>query len=161
VDGLTISGNDVTVKSLVVNRFSRDGIRITAGSDATIQGCAIGTDAGGSSSQPNGANGISITGGLRALIGGPSTSAGNVISGNGGSGISISASLADVQGNMIGTNRPISGITVTASRSIRRTARMSAAPRRSSATSSPATTRTASRSSATEARGSPTRSSAT
>src|SRR5262249_38936786 len=57
-------------------------------------------------SQPNGANGISITGGLRALIGGPSTAARNVISGNGGSGISISAPLADVQGNMIGTNRP-------------------------------------------------------
>jgi CSLREA domain-containing protein/uncharacterized repeat protein (TIGR01451 family) len=106
VDGLTIAGDRVTIKSLRVNRFSRDGIRIASGLDATIQGCEIGTNAGASSAQPNGGNGITVMGGFRAQIGGTLASKGNFISGNAGNGILISALLAHVERNMIGTNHP-------------------------------------------------------
>lgn len=103
-----ISGNNVR------------GINIT-GSASTgnlIQGNFIGTNADGSADRGNLKDGISIgdrfmfadSGGAPAnsnIIGGLAVGAGNLISGNGGSGVYIAGSGADsnqILGNLIGTN---------------------------------------------------------
>jgi hypothetical protein len=94
-EGNLISGN------------SSDGITMNASSPAnnTIQGNLIGTNATGTAAVPN-ANGISIylnSGGN--LIGGSTSGARNVISGNNGKGIVLYGSKNQlVQGNLIGTD---------------------------------------------------------
>ncbi len=80
------------------------------GSNATgnwILGNLIGTDILGLTALGNGSSGVDISSAPANLIGGTFPGAGNVISGNGGIGVSISFSGAtanQVQGNWIGTN---------------------------------------------------------
>jgi CSLREA domain-containing protein len=114
-DGLTVRGNDSTVKGLVINRFSRDGIRIRA-ERAVIQGNYIGTDVPGAVGLGNGANGISVccefTAPPRATIGGLALEDRNIISANESSGISLDQHYPGfthegrnlVMGNYIGTD---------------------------------------------------------
>ena len=97
-DGLSISGDGVTVKALVVNGWSGSGIVLT-GSGCAIQGNYIGTDAAGAAPLGNASHGVDVTGGNNNQI------VGNVISGNGNMGLRLSVSNNDtVQGNLIGTN---------------------------------------------------------
>jgi hypothetical protein len=120
VDGLDlVHGSDGSiVKGLVINRFSGDGIHIgpisTPGgtSNILIQSNFIGTNAAGTAALGNGSNGIEIIGfsptsfSSHNTIGGTAAGAGNVISGNMGSGVEIlnSGALQNVlQGNFIGT----------------------------------------------------------
>jgi HYR domain len=79
------------------------GINLTgaAGTNNTVQGNYIGTDKTGTKAIANG-TGINVDSSLN-LIGGIPPGAGNLISGNSGSGISItSASTNVVEGNLIG-----------------------------------------------------------
>ncbi|WP_442510878.1 VCBS domain-containing protein [Novipirellula sp. SH528] len=83
----------------------------TAASNTTFQGNFIGTDAAGTGAIANGAansatGGIYIAGGSGSTIGGTTTSARNVISGNGGAGIWINAGgdTTTIQGNYIGVD---------------------------------------------------------
>jgi subtilisin-like proprotein convertase family protein len=73
----------------------------------TVQGNYIGTDASGGASLSNQFGGI-VLGDLASgnLIGGDAAGAGNLISGNGGDGISIggTAESNKIQGNLIGTD---------------------------------------------------------
>ena len=76
-----------------------------------VQGNYVGTDASGTAALGNGANGIVILlGASRNQIGGTAPGAGNVASGNGGSGIACSGgsglvcSNNTIQGNFCGTN---------------------------------------------------------
>jgi CSLREA domain-containing protein len=73
---------------------------------STIQGNYIGTDITGSYLIANGYGGIYAKGAYYTLVGGTDPGAGNVISGNYGSGIEIVASSNNntVQGNYIGTD---------------------------------------------------------
>jgi parallel beta-helix repeat protein len=110
----------VTLKSLVINGFSANGVLIeadggpnTGSFDNTVQGCYIGTNATGATAVPNGGNGIFIDG-----IDGNNTGSfasnnlitDNVISGNANDGVLIQANsngLAAgnvVTGNFIGTD---------------------------------------------------------
>ena len=71
---------------------------------ATVQGNYVGTDATGEIAVPNASAGIS-TSTVPSTIGGTAPGAGNVISGNGGAGISQSSATgagSTVQGNWIG-----------------------------------------------------------
>jgi CSLREA domain-containing protein len=81
---------------------------------AVIQGNFIGTDATGSADLGNGGNGVNIWGPSGNLIGGTIAGAGNVISGNAGSGVLVEGMFSpgvvrlttnnSIQGNLIGTN---------------------------------------------------------
>ena len=114
-DGLKLRGNDSTVKGLVINRFSRDGIRIRA-ERAVIQGNYIGTDVTGTVGLGNGANGIDVccefTAPPRATIGGLAPEDRNIISANQSSGISLDQHYPGfthegrnlILGNYIGTD---------------------------------------------------------
>ena len=111
-DGLKILwSSDITagvVGNDVVNIFSGN-----AGSGVAVSGenCArlaviasmIGTDAAGAAAIPNQGNGIETIGVVRDLaVGGVGFFEGNVISGNGMNGVSITGSGSRVQGNIVG-----------------------------------------------------------
>lgn len=79
------------------------GIQIDKASGTLIRGNRIGTDFNGSSAIPNQSGGIHIVRGHSSVIG--SISAGNVISGNGSSGIDVEFdNMIEIVGNRIGTS---------------------------------------------------------
>jgi hypothetical protein len=102
--GLTLGSNATgsTVRGLVINRFPGNGIQIQS-NDNTVAGNFIGTNASGTGALGNSLDGI----GLQAssnTIGGMTTAARNVISGNGRHGISLGGGTAAVQNNLVQTN---------------------------------------------------------
>jgi len=115
-DGLRLVAAGCTIRGLVINRFSQDGISlttsgITRASGTIIEGNFIGTDVTGTISQGNGRHGIFVTTpGNR--IGGTNEASRNVISGNGFSGIILfqrSGSANIIQGNVVGLNEAGTG----------------------------------------------------
>ena len=106
VDGLRISASNSTIRGLVLNRFSNDGIEIT-GSSNTIVGNYIGLGLDGVTDLGNTGSGIEITGGgTFNVIGSIVSGDGNVISGNTADGITLAggASGTTVLGNVIGAD---------------------------------------------------------
>jgi parallel beta-helix repeat protein len=93
------------VKALIINHFASNGINI-ASSSAIIQGNFIGTNSAGTSALGNSPAGIRINGASACTIGGTTTAARNVISGNNGDGILLTNSATNntVQGNYIGVD---------------------------------------------------------
>lgn len=83
------------------------GVNLRSGAAANlIQGNFIGTDVNGSSALSNSAQGILIYGAANT-VGGPGAGEGNLVSGNGMSGIQLleSAAVANlIQGNLVGTD---------------------------------------------------------
>ena len=104
VNGLSVNAPNVIIKGLIVNRFSGYGINFDSFGNSSVQGCYIGTNAAGTAASANGAGGIRIN--ARGItIGGTSAGAGNVISGNDGSGIAVTGgSGTSILGNFIGLN---------------------------------------------------------
>ena len=99
-------GGTTSADRNVISGNGQGGIR--AGAGAVIQGNYIGTDVTGLFDRGNGGAGISVEG-LGIVIGGPTsipgTGAGNIVSGNGNSGIVNQVGAANdliVQGNLIG-----------------------------------------------------------
>jgi plastocyanin len=105
VDGLDLVAGNTTVRGLIVNRFSGDGIRISGAGGDIITGNYIGTDATGTASLDNAGSGVEVQTSDNT-IGGTTSGAGNVISGNTGAGITTDSSTSGtlIQGNDIGTN---------------------------------------------------------
>ncbi len=121
-DGLVIAGDATTVRGLAIHSFRDDplnasvggaGIRIS-GHDNLIEGNHIGTDPSGADSLGNDRDGVSVSG-ANNVIGGITPGARNVISSNGGQGITLgsagttAATGTVVRGNYIGTG--VSGST--------------------------------------------------
>ena len=111
--GNTIGGPTVTPGSglgnLIDGSFSLygNGVSIQGSTANVVQGNIIGLNAGGSQPLYNSDGGITIDGAASNTIGGLAAGAGNVISGNGGPGISVMDAGANdnlIQGNLIGTN---------------------------------------------------------
>jgi hypothetical protein len=110
--GLTLLASDSTIRGLVINCFSNDGIVIngpTAARDV-IAGNFIGTDPSGTLALPNGVDplttsGIWVQSAANNTIGGPAAADRNLISGNRGCGVTvlINSSGNLVAGNFIGT----------------------------------------------------------
>ncbi|MCP4246051.1 MAG: hypothetical protein GY778_03285, partial [bacterium] len=103
-EGLTITGDGVTVRALVINRFKGHGIEIS-GDDNHIELSYIGTDVSGNADQGNEQLGIRIVNADGNYIGG--SGVGNLISGNDYAGIAIVGSASSgnfILGNLIGTN---------------------------------------------------------
>ena len=101
---LDVGSQNSTIRSLVINRFPLSGILLVS-SNNTVQNCYLGTDRSGVTAQPNLDNGITILSASNT-VGGTTAGAGNLISGNGQQGVSISsvATSNKVEGNYIGTN---------------------------------------------------------
>ncbi|MBW4540517.1 MAG: DUF4347 domain-containing protein [Myxacorys chilensis ATA2-1-KO14] len=96
-NGLTLKSGDNTVKGLIINRFTENGIWIEGVGGNTVQGNYIGTDATGTGNFGNALDGVSINSSNNTIGG----TTGNVIANNQGSGISIEG---NVTGNRIQQN---------------------------------------------------------
>ncbi len=109
-NGVVISGTSntmggTTVAQNIISANTQDGIVITGNSNV-VQGNLIGTDSSGEKALANGGNGIAIDAGTSNLIGGTATADRNIISGNVGDGILLSAGALNnqVEGNFIGAD---------------------------------------------------------
>jgi len=117
-DGVFISdasantiGGTATSSANVISANGQAGVHILnlgAGASANlVQGNYIGTDAGGGLDRGNAQHGVWIDGAPNNVIGGTTTAARNVISGNNGTGVTIQGGGASgnlVRGNRIGTD---------------------------------------------------------
>jgi hypothetical protein len=95
--GNVISGNSNV--GIAFLGFNPDGNRIRAN--------RIGTDSTGTVAVPNGTDGVNILTGVGNVIGGRASGEGNLISGNGETGIRIAGATAQgnvIEGNLIGTD---------------------------------------------------------
>jgi CSLREA domain-containing protein len=81
--GLIIAGGSSIIKSLVINRFGKQGISLSTNGDNTVTDCYIGLDSTGTTEQPNGDSGIFINNTANNTIGGATPAARNVIASNG------------------------------------------------------------------------------
>ena len=113
VRGLTIAGGNSTVRGLVINRFTLDGIYLVSFGGNIIEGNYIGTDATGTTDLGNSGSGVYVYSSTGNTIGGSSPGAGNLISGNDynaiewttGRGVMLyQADGNSVIGNYIGTD---------------------------------------------------------
>jgi uncharacterized repeat protein (TIGR01451 family)/CSLREA domain-containing protein len=102
----TIGGTTASARNLISgNSVNGLVIQLAGATGNAIQGNFIGTDITGTSSLGNANFGVSINNlAASTTIGGTVAGARNVISGNGGDGITIDASSNIVQGNFLGTN---------------------------------------------------------
>ncbi len=101
--GLQISAPSL-VRGLVINRFQSAGIRVNTGANSSsILGNFIGTNTAGNAALGNFNRGILIVGATGVIIGGTPNANRNVISGNSGTGISITGGgSAAIRKNFIG-----------------------------------------------------------
>lgn len=108
VSGLALSAAGNNVRGLAIGGFGGYGVSITGPGSNRFERNHIGVAADGSTPRPNASGGILVTSSPGNIIGSPSGS--NVISGNGGVGVTIvgvNGNGADnnvVQNNFIGTN---------------------------------------------------------
>lgn len=106
VIGLQISASNCTVQGLAINRFQSAGILINAGTASKIYGNFIGTDINGTAALGNFDRGVLIVGSTLNQIGTAAPGNANVISGNSGTGISITGGgSALIRRNFIGTDK--------------------------------------------------------
>jgi trimeric autotransporter adhesin len=105
--GLTITAGSSTVKGMSIYNFAQHGIHLQTGNGNTIVGNYIGTDASGTASgKGNSNNGVFVDQPDNNLIGGSHPGEGNVISGNGNSGVRLGFTEdTTLQGNLIGTDK--------------------------------------------------------
>ncbi len=108
LNGIVVSNaNQVSILNNLISGNQGNGIQLGNGvNNITIQGNFIGTNFQGRYAVPNSANGIRDDGASNnTKIGGTTLGAGNLISGNRGSGISMShPNQAVIQGNFIGSD---------------------------------------------------------
>lgn len=100
-------GDAVSGAGNLVSGNGGPGIAVQSSDGTFIQGNNVGTDLTGQSAIPNTNEGVSANDSASTNIGGTAGGAGNLISGNGGDGVSISGVLAAaniIQGNIIGLN---------------------------------------------------------
>ena len=103
-NGLTITAGSSTVRGLVINRFTHNGILLDGAGASFIEGNYIGTDTAGTAALGN-TDGVGIKS-ADNTIGGTSAEKRNVISGNTTYGVIIRFGFNGnvVQGNYIGTD---------------------------------------------------------
>jgi uncharacterized repeat protein (TIGR01451 family) len=103
-NGLSISGGNTTVRGLVINRFTGTAINVFTGGGNVIEGNYLGIDTTGTIARPNTGHGVSMTS-AGNRVGGAAAGARNLISGNQGSGVTITGGSGNlVQGNLVGTD---------------------------------------------------------
>lgn len=91
-----------TVRGLIINHFGNAGIKIAA-SNTTIVQNVIGTNASGAAGLGNVNSGILIVGATNVLVGGTAAADRNIISGNQGTGVSVTrGGSAVIVNNYIG-----------------------------------------------------------
>jgi VCBS repeat protein len=108
---VTIGGTTPAARNLISGSLYGIQVSHDQGEATLIQGNYIGTNVAGTGALPNLGDGIRLTGVRAVTVGGASSGAGNLISGNGENGINLAGGIngtpcrgAIIQGNLIGTN---------------------------------------------------------
>jgi uncharacterized repeat protein (TIGR01451 family) len=104
--GLQLSGGHDAVKGLSIVSFLGAGISINTNGNDVLSGNYLGLHTNGTTAGPNSGDGVQVSS-ANNTIGGTTTAARNVLSGNTGSGIVITGAAATgntVSGNYIGLN---------------------------------------------------------
>ncbi len=104
-DGFKIWAGDTTIRGLVINRFTGDGIEIATNGNNVIEGCYLGTGLSGTNDLGNTLCGVFITNSTLNVIGSTNAGRGNVISGNNQQGVLIGGTNSfgnQILGNLIG-----------------------------------------------------------
>jgi CSLREA domain-containing protein len=98
-NGLLITGGGTTVRGLVINRFTGNGIAMHTNGGNLVEGNYVGTNVAGTGDLGNTRNGVVVIG-----IG-DNTVQSNVVSGNGQSGIALAGAATGniVRANFVGT----------------------------------------------------------
>jgi uncharacterized repeat protein (TIGR01451 family) len=111
VTGITVNAGSSTVRGLVINRFTGNGIGLVGNGRNVIAGNYIGVDTSGTNSLGNGADGILVVDSRNNTIGGTIAADRDIISGNGASGIEITSANNRgltggnvIEGDLIGTD---------------------------------------------------------
>jgi CSLREA domain-containing protein len=107
VAGLTITAGNSTVRGLVIDNFTGDGIDLTTRGGDVLAGNYIGVDSTGAAAAGNGGHGVAISSAPNNTIGGTTAGAGNVISANALNGVLLTAPGTSgnvIEGNDIGTD---------------------------------------------------------
>jgi choice-of-anchor C domain-containing protein len=106
VAGAINASASLTLRGLVINRYSGAGVYLNGAASSLLQGNWIGLGNTGSTRSANSGDGVYLAGSDAVQIGGNSAAQRNVISGNGGAGVRVAAgSLNSVmRGNYIGLN---------------------------------------------------------
>ncbi len=99
-DGLTIDADDVSVRGLVVNGFTGNGV-VLNGANATVADLYIGTDIVGAAAVPNTGHGLSISG-ANAVVGGFLAADRVLVSGNDQQGMELTGASTSVLGTIVG-----------------------------------------------------------
>lgn len=105
--GSNLIGGSVAAARNVISGNKQDGLFITNSPANLIQGNFIGTDVSGTVSLANAFNGVTMNAAVSTTVGGASTGARNIISGNANFGLQIfnpGATANLIQGNYIGTD---------------------------------------------------------
>ncbi len=109
--GIVVTGSNDEVLNCVVAGNLGDGINVEGAGAASdlVQGCLVGVGADGATVIPNSGWGVGVFGGATSnTIGGTSSGTGNIVLGNGSSGLLIAdAGTADnlIQGNLVSGNK--------------------------------------------------------
>ena len=103
VRGLSVNGNGIEVRGLVIENAQVDGIWVV-GSDNVVAGNYIGTDETGSATTPNGEYGVHVDGNDN-VVGGPAPADRNLLTGNFFGGVRLHSGVGNVvEGNYLGTD---------------------------------------------------------
>jgi len=104
VDGIVFQGAGSELRSVIINRFSGNGVLIQANS-CRVTNCYLGTDRQGNSAAANG-TGVSLSNAASCTIGSATAGAGNLISGNTTQGVLVTGGGGNrLLGNVIGVTR--------------------------------------------------------
>jgi titin len=112
-DGLDVTGGGCTVRGLVINRFTGNGIGLSAAGHDVVAGNFLGTDPTGTVAEGNGnTSGLNFPGyGVYVasdspsdVIGGTTPAARNLLSGNVDGGAALVSTGGALQGNYVGTD---------------------------------------------------------
>ncbi|HEX4142637.1 MAG TPA: right-handed parallel beta-helix repeat-containing protein [Pirellulales bacterium] len=105
LDFISGSGGSTVDGLSLVSAGGTSGVTISNTSDVTVEGNYLGLELDGSTGNANAADGVTITDSTGVVVGGTTAADRNVISGNGGNGVTIDASSDSVvEGNYIGTD---------------------------------------------------------
>lgn len=97
--GITLSTFSAGVRGLAIHSFAE---QVVVAGGGAVQGCYLGTDAGGFAVKPAGTAGVRIGASTFAQVGGPNPGDGNLIVGN-GIGIAVdSGGSGSIEGNQVG-----------------------------------------------------------
>src|SRR5262249_18823156 len=89
VSGLVVTAGNSTVRGLVINRFTADGLVLATNGGDLVKGNYFGTDVAGNLARPNGVQGLLINNTPSNQVGGTAAGEGNLISGNATDGLQI------------------------------------------------------------------------